>query len=526
MATTYTGINYGAQIGNNYGTFTAEFRLPTERPDTPPSPVSTVPFRRDPDFVSRDTLLDQIHEKGSIAGSRVALVGLGVVGKSQLAIEYSYQIRYQSPEIWVFWVHASNAARFEQSFRDIADYAKIPGRQDPGADIFKLTENWLRDEKKGKWTLILDNIDDDWFVAEFLATGREGPANGRINASTRPLLDYLPRSSNGSIIITTRTKEVALKIVEHKDLIKVEPMARPEALNLIQKKLDLFEASQEILELVEELEFMPLAIVQAAAYIRHRAPRCSISQYLEKLRKSDGVAIRLLNYEGGHLYRDWEAKNAILATWQISFDHIRRIRPFAADILSLMSFFDRHAIPENMIRVQHQRRNDPSNSGEVVNESSEEEMDTASEFDADQDFEDDIATLRDHSFISFYEDRTVFTMHRLVQLTTRVWLKAHGQTEHWREQFVNKLCQEFPTGEYEDWGKYQSLFPHVKSALLQRPESQESLKEWATLLYRGAWYARESGKIADMKEMASNSREQRHRNVSDGILGGSEVERG
>ncbi|CAG8220880.1 unnamed protein product [Penicillium salamii] len=436
----------------------AEFHLPTERPDTPLSPVSTVLFRRDPDFVSRDTLLDQTHEKGSIAGSRVALVGLGGVG-----------------------------------FRDIADYAKIPGRQDPGADIFKLTENLLRDEKKGKWTLILDNIDDDWFVAEFLATGREGPANGRIKALTRPLLDYLPRSSNGSIIIITRTKEVALKIVEHKDLIKVEPMARPETLDLIQKKVDLFEASQEILELVEELEFMPLAIVQAAAYIRHRAPRRSISQYLEKLRKGDGVAIRLLNYEGGHLYRDWEAKNAISATWQISFDHIRRIRPFAADILSLMSFFDRHAIPENMIRVQHQRRNDPSNLGEVVNESSEEEMDTASEFDADQDFEDDIATLRDHSFISFYEDRTVFTMHRLVQLTTRVWLKAHGQTEHWREQFVNKLCQEFPTGEYEDWGKYQSLFPHVKSALL------------------GAWYARESGKIADMKEMASNSREQRVR---------------
>jgi nucleoside phosphorylase len=53
---------------------------PKERLETPPSPLSTVPFRRDADFIDHGTLLDQIHEKGSAPASRIALVGLGGVG--------------------------------------------------------------------------------------------------------------------------------------------------------------------------------------------------------------------------------------------------------------------------------------------------------------------------------------------------------------------------------------------------------------------------------------------------------------
>jgi hypothetical protein len=52
----------------------------SERSETRPEPLSTVPFPQDPDFVGRNDILSQIHEKASIAGSRVALVGLGGVG--------------------------------------------------------------------------------------------------------------------------------------------------------------------------------------------------------------------------------------------------------------------------------------------------------------------------------------------------------------------------------------------------------------------------------------------------------------
>lgn len=39
-----------------------------------------IPFPRDPDFVDRGTLLDELKEKCSMPASRVALVGVGGVG--------------------------------------------------------------------------------------------------------------------------------------------------------------------------------------------------------------------------------------------------------------------------------------------------------------------------------------------------------------------------------------------------------------------------------------------------------------
>ncbi|CAG8902930.1 unnamed protein product [Penicillium egyptiacum] len=100
-------------------------------------------------------------------------------------------------------------------------------------------------------------------------------------------------------------------------------------------------------------------------------------------------------------------------------------------------------------------------------------------------------------------------MHRLVQLTVRTWLKTHSQLEYWKGQFIEKLFSEFPTGQYENWEKCRSLFPHVKGAVSQRLESQVSIQQWTELLYRGAWYAQESGYITEFREMASKSRKYR-----------------
>ncbi|KAJ5185564.1 hypothetical protein N7491_006568 [Penicillium cf. griseofulvum] len=274
------GGNHGLQVGDKSGSINAEIHLPPERPETSSSPSSTVPFSRNPDFVSRDTLLHSIREKNSVPGSRIALIGLGGVGKSELVIEYSYLVRSESPATWVFWIHGSTQARFEQSFRDIADHIQIQGRHDPKVDIFRLVENWLRDEKHGKWICILDNADDEKFLCSSLAAGKEDPTKGPTNAFTKPLLEHVPLSQNGSIIITSRTKKAALEMVDHKDLIEVKPMERSEALVLLHKKLEQLGESQESQQLVDALEFMPLAIVQAASYIRQRAPRYSVSQYL------------------------------------------------------------------------------------------------------------------------------------------------------------------------------------------------------------------------------------------------------
>ncbi|KAJ5416976.1 uncharacterized protein N7487_000526 [Penicillium crustosum] len=407
--------NSGPQVGVNNGVI----NLGAEPLEFRPDPLSTVPVPHDPDFVGRDDLLNRIHEQSSVPGSRIVLVGLGGVGKTRLAVEYCHQVRQQSPHTWVFWVHASNAARSEESLRNIAERTKIPGRRDRDANIFQLFGNWLQDGKIGKWILVLDNLDDDELLRKPLATSTDDKANAQNHNSTQPPLKYLLESSEGSIIITSRNKGVALEIAGYmKHLIDVQPMAIDEALVLIQKKLGSGIQRADLVQLVEELEFMPLAIIQAASYITHRSPRCSVSQYLEKLRHSDHQAIKLLHHEGYHTHRDWEAKNSILLTWQISFDHIRRTRQSAADLLSLMSFFDRQGIPEDLLRVQGKGKTNRSSGslGEIANTSSGEDTDSSSEDDLEDGFENDIATLRDYSFIATCEDSMMFTMHRLANM--------------------------------------------------------------------------------------------------------------
>ena len=54
--------------------------LMIEPQEPAPGPLSTVPFPRDPDFVDRGTLLDDIHIISSSLDSRAALVGIGGVG--------------------------------------------------------------------------------------------------------------------------------------------------------------------------------------------------------------------------------------------------------------------------------------------------------------------------------------------------------------------------------------------------------------------------------------------------------------
>jgi hypothetical protein len=121
-----------------------------------------------------------------------------------------------------------------------------------------------------------------------------------------------------------------------------------EALALLRKKLD-FDTEDDAVALIHLLGCMPLAIAQAAAYIAQRAPRRSILQYVEEVRRSGSDGSRLLEMDVGDGRRDGRASNSIMATWRISFEHIRRIVPTAARLLSLMSLFDRQGIPEQLL---------------------------------------------------------------------------------------------------------------------------------------------------------------------------------
>jgi tetratricopeptide (TPR) repeat protein len=395
----------------------------------------------------------------------------------------------------VFWVHASNTARLEQSFREIAELVKVRGYKDPQADVFKLVHDWLRNKQNGPWLLVLDNADDAGVLSPLPSNGQTssedngadgGTGRGSSSSALQQRLSrYLPPSTHGSVLVTSRTRHAAIQLVEDSDIISIEPMHDVAAQALLYKKLgDKVDRSDGIADLAAALEHMPLALVQAAAYIRERAPRCSVRQYLAEYRESDNRKTSLLNQAAGHLRRDEAARNSILLTWQISFEHIRSSRRSAADLLSLMSFFDRQGIQDALLRR-------PSSTADHNS------------------FEDDVVILRDYSFITVTNDANTFEMHGLVQLATRTWLENRGQLDRWRERFISNLCAEMPIGTHENWQKCQVLFPHARAALAQRPKDEKSLREWALLLFNAAWYASERGRAGEAEHMSTVSMEVR-----------------
>ena len=165
----------------------------------------------------------------------MALVGLGGVGKSQLAIEFAHRIAAGQPNTWVFWVHAGTQERVEEGFRTIADAVKLPGRNQPKADISQIVYSWLSNERNGRWMMILDSADDrDVFYG---MTRNDGPTSGDTR-NGRPFADFLPQSRNGSIIVTTRNKDLAYRLTgRRQNMIEIGPMVQTDALTLLEKKL-------------------------------------------------------------------------------------------------------------------------------------------------------------------------------------------------------------------------------------------------------------------------------------------------
>ncbi|KAK5652950.1 hypothetical protein OQA88_9429 [Cercophora sp. LCS_1] len=500
--------NQGLQVGQNYGSITTH--LPLERPETPPKPFATIPFSRDPDFVDRGDILEQIDRRCSEPAARIALVGLGGVGKSQLAIEFAHRVAERQPGRWIVWVHAGTQARIEEGFRTIADAVKLPGRNQPKADIPQLVYSWLSNERNGRWVMILDSADDrDVFDSTTSSDIRDG----------RPMATYLPQSRNGSIIVTTRNKDLAFRLTGRpQNMIEVGPMTQTDALLLLQKKLGSLSDPDVAADLVQALDLVPLAISQAAAYIQARAPRSSPEKYLAEFRANEGKRAMLLEYDAGDLRRDGGASNTILTTWQISFKYIQSKRPSAADLLSLMSFFDRQGIPEWVLKSSGIAKN-TMQARAVAGDGESDDSSSATDDDTDDGaddinggFEDDVAMLRDYCLITTDDTGAEFEMHGLVQLSTRRWLKASGQQDRFKRQYIERIAASFPTGEYENWAKCRGLFAHVQVALGYRP-SEDTVEIWATLLHNGGWYAWSQGRYEVAQQMVVKARKVREKKL-------------
>ena len=264
----------------------------------------------------------------------------------------------------MFWVHASSATRFEGSYRNIAARLRLPGWNEPKADVLGMVHGWLSDESNDKWTIVVDNADDGgvmfepWNGETYANPAATSSSSLSSSSSTvRSLSDFLPLSSHGSIVVTSRSREVVERLqVFSEDILKVEPMEMNVAQDLLLKKLKRAggETSTNDMErLVQHLDCMPLAITQAAAYIEQATPRMTVPKYLHILERNDSERFALLQKDVGDPRRDRQASNSIIQTWHVTFTYLRQAHKSAARLLALMSFFDREAIPDHLLQGQY-----------------------------------------------------------------------------------------------------------------------------------------------------------------------------
>lgn len=356
----------------------------------------------------------------------------------------------------MLWIYCATVDRFKQAYQDIARKLSLPGWDDPKTDILKIVSEWLSNENNATWLMILDNADDN---EKFFSAPQSLPEAER----SVPLVSYLPRTSNGFILVTTRDNRVGRRLTDNRP-ISVLPFELQEARQLLHSKLPEIGAGSENLVdedvgcLLHELEYLPLAITQAASFISENS--ISVAKYVRMLQDDDSEKAALLDRGIPDLRRDSQASNSVLQTWKLSFDQIRKQQPRAAEMLSLMAFFDRQSIPKCLLQFDKER---------------ESEFVTA------------CGILQAFSLISVAGEAQNFSLHRLVQLFTTTWLDMREERDYFQEQALQILSTKYPIGDYENWKTCKLLTPHVQVGLSYPTTSKSSFLR-AQLLHNLAWF--------------------------------------
>jgi Cdc6-like AAA superfamily ATPase len=235
-------------------------------------PSRYLPFSKNRNFIGRTEEIDALERKLFVKQEcqKIAVVGLGGVGKTQVALQFAYSVLDKHPDVSVFWIHALSLETFEQACREVAGVLGILGMEDGKEDAKELIQRHLSAERAGKWMLVVDNA-DDMEVLEG-SDGKKG------------ILDYLPESESGLMLYTTRDKKTAHSLAGNSTM-DVEKMELATASDLFKKMLtrkDLLYEEAIVGKLLVELDFLPLAITQAAAYINVNP--VSVNEYLSHLR--------------------------------------------------------------------------------------------------------------------------------------------------------------------------------------------------------------------------------------------------
>jgi WD40 repeat protein len=237
-----------------------------------------VPFATDSELIGREVELERLHNRmksGATRFRRAALVGMGGIGKTQLAVEYARRHRKEYPG-GIYWVNA--AAPLVAELATLAE--RLDLREEPASEAerpgrrLRAFERHLHENPNA--LVIFDNLADPLALRE--------PTAGVV-------LWELPCH----MLFTTRRRETDAPF----ETISVGALPENAALHLLlasNARRALLDGGREdelqaAKAICRALGHLPLAIVLASKYLGKSSGRSlTLFDYLQRLRREGGLA--------------------------------------------------------------------------------------------------------------------------------------------------------------------------------------------------------------------------------------------
>ncbi|PNP54079.1 hypothetical protein THARTR1_05286 [Trichoderma harzianum] len=455
------------------------------------SAIHIIPYPRNEDLVSRPDLVGKLNEllpQTPATYYSAALWGLGGSGKTQIALNYAYERRNKG-SCSVFWVHADSEATFSQDYQTIAQAFGIDDQLE-GEDLLTAVRDHIAAQPE--WVLILDNADD----LRLFGVDQEPE-------KPKSLYQYIPRASVGTVLWTSRDARIAGTLVGSRRGIKVARMKSDEAEELltIARNPETNEEESETAALLEELQWLPLAITQAGAYMRRTST--SAKEYSSLLAESKR-RWDILKANEFDRHRRPNVPNNVLETWGISIDHLRQENEIAYNILHVLAYVANQNIPHELITTILKL-------SDIQPEQLDSEATKA------------ITRLKEFSFLGMQRmedgDRS-YEMHKLVQEAARYGLSL------WKPSVLDKAPSEkdgqgyfsgiavqvmldlFPDSEPKTWAQCEKYVAHAvqmgdwADLNEKQAETSQLFHRMSVFLYdRGRW---REGELVLKRELEFN----------------------
>ncbi|OCK73957.1 kinesin light chain 3 [Lepidopterella palustris CBS 459.81] len=426
------------------------------------SAPSIIPFSQNNRFVGREPQLAELEARlfGGNQTTMMAITGPAGTGKSQLALELAYKTRQKNKRCSVFWIDASDMDSLYRSYASIAQKLDVCGWDDEKADIKQLVKLHLSRESARQWLLIFDSTND-------INLGSSGVST----AQAANLINYLPQSELCSIIFTTTNSDIAKRLASE-NIVELGEMAPDTAQRMLENYLDTSVSRSEQQEarlLLQELSYLPLAIVQAAAYINTR--NITLQNYRSQLVRQKEEALEHSNEMSANKLHEYGTKCPVATTLLISMDQIRSNDSLAADYLFLAACVDRKDIPVDLLEASSPRER-----------------------------EDAIKILNSYALITRRPAESALDLHQLVHRALRGWLQKQERLDQWTQQAIARLLRVFPGHNHGSRSKWRRLLPHAKYALSHSLPEQEGADRM-TLVWKCAMALLSDGRNNESEEL-------------------------